>query len=94
MRAIRGSGAVQRTLGTGDDYGVVTALSARLIHETVGAQTDLEVSTLFEDGFVKVIDTDKDFEGCILESLSLQCRARVKWSCGRTMIRSRPADLG
>jgi CRP-like cAMP-binding protein len=58
-------GVVQRTLGPGAYYGVFTALSGRLIRETVRAQTNLEVYTLSKDGFLKVMDTDKDYEGRI-----------------------------
>jgi len=55
-------GVVQRELGPGDYYGVFTALSGRLIRETVRARTDLEVYTLTKDGFLKVMDSDKDYE--------------------------------
>ncbi len=62
-------GVIQRELGPGDYYGVFTALSSRLIRETVRAKTDLEVYTLTKDGFLKVMDSDKDYEqrirGCI-----------------------------
>jgi hypothetical protein len=63
--AIRGHGAVQRTLGPGDSYGVFTALSGRMIRETLLAQTNLEVYTLSKEGFLKVMDTDKDYEARI-----------------------------
>jgi putative ABC transport system ATP-binding protein len=55
-------GVVQRELGPGDYYGVFTALSGRLVRETVRAKTNLEVYTLSKDGFLKVMDTDKDYE--------------------------------
>jgi putative ABC transport system ATP-binding protein len=60
-------GVVQRVLAAGDYYGVFTALSGRLVRETVRAQTDLEVYTLSKDGFLKVMDTDKDYEQRIRE---------------------------
>jgi putative ABC transport system ATP-binding protein len=60
-------GVVQRELGPGDYFGVFTALSGRLIRETVRARTDLEVFTLSKDGFLKVMDTDKDYEHRIRE---------------------------
>jgi putative ABC transport system ATP-binding protein len=60
-------GLVQRELGPGDYFGVFTALSGRLIRETVRARTDLEVFTLSKDGFLKVMDTDKDYEHRIRE---------------------------
>jgi putative ABC transport system ATP-binding protein len=56
---------VQRELGPGEYYGAFTALSGRMIRETVRARTDLEVFTLSKDGFLKVMDTDKDYEGRI-----------------------------
>jgi putative ABC transport system ATP-binding protein len=55
-------GVVQRELGPGDYYGVFTALSGRMARETVRARTDLEVYALTKDGFVKVMDSDKDYE--------------------------------
>jgi putative ABC transport system ATP-binding protein len=58
-------GVVQRELGPGEYYGVFTALSGRLIRETIRAKTNLEVFTLSKDGFLKVMDTDKDYEGRI-----------------------------
>jgi putative ABC transport system ATP-binding protein len=53
---------VQRELGPGDYYGVFTALSGRMIRETVRARTDLEVYSLSKDGFLKVMESDKDYE--------------------------------
>ena len=58
---------VQRELGPGDYYGGFTVISGRLIRETVRARTDLEVYALSKEGYLKVLETDKDYEHRIRE---------------------------
>jgi CRP-like cAMP-binding protein len=55
-------GALVRALGEGDGFGALTRFAARLIRETVRARTDLEIYSLSKDGFIKVMDSDKDYE--------------------------------
>jgi putative ABC transport system ATP-binding protein len=58
-------GAVVRELGPGDYCGVFTALSGRLIRETIRARTNLELYVLSKDGYLKVVESDKDYEARI-----------------------------
>jgi putative ABC transport system ATP-binding protein len=60
-------GVVQRELGPGDYYGAFTVISGRLIRETVRARTNLEVYNLSKEGYLKVLETDKDYEQRIRE---------------------------